>query len=306
MRLSEDGLQHAIRCLIRDGENHRAAIFDDINRAFIRHTIDFFTKVAQAKRSGEDLDGAADWYADQLLESGRYGSADLAVHGGIPLKTIENLYESTRASVVLQASLNNYRMLQRTIEELLAAAGSRSNTLTINLAGADVELNFNESLAVINSLAVKREQIRAGMWASAGMQIETPLMVTLCLLHRVDERFWRLARPGEFPHQIDFVLQSHGRQYLCEVKLMGKGNPESAKAAHAHNASLLVGDRVSDQAKASLAKNNIEWVELAAPSGYQRFGAALDRFNIPYRAALDLEQLDGLIEQAVERTKRRA
>lgn len=302
MRLSPDGLRHVIRCLIHDGESHREAIFEEINREFIRHAVEFFTQVAHAKLQGEDLAIADDWYEQQMLQSGRYAKNEIAVHAGIPMKTIENIHEATNANVVLDASLRNHRALRRTIDQILAAGDRPSITLTIKLRGVGVDLSLEESLIVINSLAVKREQIRGGMWSSAGKQAEGPLMAALCLLHQVDRRFWRLAEPNEFPHQIDFVLMSHGKQYLCEVKLMGKGNPESAKAAHAHDASLLVADRLSDQAKQSLAKNNIEWVELAQPNGYQRFGPILDHFNIEHAQTADLDALDEIIEQAIEYT----
>lgn len=162
-----------------------------------------------------------------------------------------------------------------------------------------MDLSLNESLTVINSLAVRREQIRGGMWSTAGKQVEAPLMISLCLLHEVDKRHWRIAGRGEFPHQIDFVLQSHGRQYLCEVKLMGKGNPESAKAAHAHNASLLVADRLSEKAIGTLDKHSIQWVQLAAPQGYTRFGDVLKEFNIEHRNPADLDQLEEIIKHAI-------
>lgn len=302
MRLSPDGLRHVIRCLIHDGESHRKAIFEEINREFIHHAVEFFTQVAHAKLQGEDLAIAEDWYEQQMLQSARYSKNEIAVHAGIPMKTIENIHEATNANVVLDASLRNHRALRQTIDQILAAGDRPSITLTIKLRGVGVDLSLEESLIVINSLAVKREQIRGGMWSSAGKQAEGPLMAALCLLHQVDRRFWRLAEPNEFPHQIDFVLMSHGKQYLCEVKLMGKGNPESAKAAHAHDASLLVADRLSDQAKQSLAKNNIEWVELAQPNGYQRFGPVLDHFNIERAQTADLDALDEIIEQAIEYT----
>ena len=304
MRLSPDGLRHVIRCLIHDGESHREAIFEEINREFIRHAVEFFTEVAHAKLQGEDLAIADDWYEQQMLQSARYSKNEIAVHAGIPMKTIENIHEATNANVVLDASLRNHRALRQTIDQILAAGDRPSITLTIKLRGVGVDLSLEESLIVINSLAVKREQIRGGMWSSAGKQAEGPLMAALCLLHQVDRRFWRLAEPNEFPHQIDFVLMSHGKQYLCEVKLMGKGNPESAKAAHAHDASLLVADRLSDQAKQSLAKNNIEWVELAQPNGYQRFALVLDHFNIEHTKPTNLTHLDDIITSAIETTTR--
>ena len=41
---------------------------------------------------------------------------------------------------------------------------------------------------------------------------------------------------------IDFYLLNKGKEYLCEVKLMGKGNPESADAIIARDTNVFVAD----------------------------------------------------------------
>jgi len=57
--------------------------------------------------------------------------------------------------------------------------------LTIKFKGVSVDLNINESLIVINSLAVKRAALRGGLWSTAGKRVEKPLMQTLCKLYDV-------------------------------------------------------------------------------------------------------------------------
>ena len=301
MAIDRDGLQHMIRCLIRDGESHREAVFREINRTFLDAALAFFREVVEAKLRGEDL-GEDDWYRSELIERPGLPKEAVAMHAGMPNKTVQNTYGTTRREVVLDVGLKNYESLQRTINELVAQRDSPSIVLTIKLGAVGVDLTLNESLIVINSLAIQRERIRGGKWSSAGKQLERPLMATLCLLYGVDRQHWRLAGPRDAKYQVDFVLRSGGRDYPCEVKLMGPGNPESAKAVHAQESRLLVADHLSAQAVESLDQAGIEWVRLAKPGGYQRFGRVLDRFNIERAQAADLDALDEIIEQAIEHT----
>ena len=301
MAIDRDGLQHMIRCLIRDGESHREAVFREINRTFLDAALAFFREVVGAKLRGEDL-SEDDWYRSELIERPGLPKEAVAMHAGMPNKTVQNTYGTTRREVVLDVGLKNYESLQRTINELVAQRDSPSIVLTIKLGAVGVDLTLNESLIVINSLAIQRERIRGGKWSSAGKQLERPLMATLCLLYGVDRQHWRLAGPRDAKYQVDFVLRSGGRDYPCEVKLMGPGNPESAKAVHAQESRLLVADHLSAQAVESLDQAGIEWVRLAEPDGYQRFGRVLDRFNIERTQAADLDALDEIIEQAIEYT----
>jgi len=297
IRLTSEDTKEAIRALLTDDRNHRAALFEIINREFLQYTLDTFADIARAKIQKEDLFGG-DWYRNALKDP-ELPKEELAVKAGLPIKTIENIHGSTRREVVLEASLQNYDHLLETIEDLIALKQPEL-VLTMKFAGVGIDWTVTESLIVINALAVKREQIRAGYWSALGNAVERPLMRTLCELHHVPRQHWRDAEKNEFPHQIDFVLMNHGHQYLVEVKLSGKGNPESAKAAHAHNASLLVGDRLSDQAKNALTKNRVEWVELAASNGYQRFGHVLMQFSIPHEQRDSLDGLDEIIDRVIE------
>jgi len=55
---------------------------------------------------------------------------------------------------------------------LIEAEPDLDLTLTIKLRGVSVELNINESLIVINTLAVKRSALRGGLWSTAGKKVE--------------------------------------------------------------------------------------------------------------------------------------
>lgn len=70
--------------------------------------------------------------------------------------------------------------------------------------------------------------------------------------------------------------------YRCEVKLRGKGNPESADAIFARESSVFVADKLSDLNKQQAQKLNVEWIELRSQDGYKRFASVLQKFNIPF------------------------
>ena len=68
----------------------------------------------------------------------------------------------------------------------------------------------------------------------------------------------------------------------CEVKLMGKGNPESADVVIARDSSVFVADKLSDQNKSQLDELNVQWVELRSDEGFRRFKNVLEEFDIPH------------------------
>lgn len=86
--------------------------------------------------------------------------------------------------------------------------------------------------------------------------------------------------------EVDFYLIKDNHFYRCEVKLMGKGNPESADAVIARDSDLFVADKLSDLNKNQLDSRNVQWVELRNEAGYKRFCNVLDTFNISYNAVI--------------------
>lgn len=295
--LTTEGKREIIRSLLMEGRNHRVAVFEEINRQFLQYAVDFFARVARAKLMGEEL-RTDDWYESELIVKAS-NSNETAIHAGVPMKTIENVHGSTRREVVVDAGIANYRSLRQTMEELLAVRQPEV-ILTIKLGGVGVDLSVSESLIVINSLAVKRDQIRGGMWSAVGNGAEKPLMQTLCSLFRVPDCYARSADHKEFRTQIDYVLQTGSDIFPVEVKLSGKGNPETAKAAIAHKVSLFVADMIGETSRAVLEDAGVQWVELGTPLGYLRFGNALQKFDIPHTAPTSLDHLDDVLDQVLE------
>ncbi|MDM8527995.1 CfrBI family restriction endonuclease, partial [Anaerolineales bacterium HSG24] len=83
--------------------------------------------------------------------------------------------------------------------------------------------------------------------------------------------------------EVDFYLIGQERKkYRCEVKLMGRGNPESADAVIARDTDVFVADKLSDLNKEQLTDLGINWVEMRASNGYRRFINVLDSLSIPY------------------------
>lgn len=77
--------------------------------------------------------------------------------------------------------------------------------------------------------------------------------------------------------EIDFYLIKDGQQFLCEVKLIGAGNSESADAVITRATNVFVADKLSIQNKNQLDTLNIHWVEMRSENGFQRFKLVLER-----------------------------
>lgn len=161
--------------------------------------------------------------------------------------------------------------------------------LALAIKGVSVDLNVSESLIIINTLAVKRAELRGGYWSTAGKRVEKPLMVTLCKLFGVSDTNYasrfrgKSKKKPEFEREIDFYLiDNDNNNYKCEVKLMGRGNPESADAVIARGSKVFIADKLSETNKRQLNSLGVEWVELRSENGFKRFADVLRHLNIPY------------------------
>ena len=141
---------------------------------------------------------------------------------------------------------------------------------------------------MINTLAVKRAELRGGLWSTAGKRVEKPLMQTLCKLYGVSDKNYaikikdRVVENIDFKREIDFYLIEGENQYKCEVKLMGRGNPESADAVIARDSKVFVADKLSETNKRQLNNLGVEWVELRSEGGFKRFESVLNHLRIPH------------------------
>ncbi len=284
MTLTDQVTKNIVKKLIK-GEDYRIEIVTLINAEFLQFAIEFFKKVAFAKIQNENI--SKDWYKKEMLALD-LPPDEIAINSGLNKKTITNMYNSGTRQVVIDASYEHYDTLYSAIEELTKVEDI-DLSLTIKFNKVSVELNINESLIVINTLAVKRAALRGGLWSTAGKQTEGPLMVALCKLYDVPEANYSVkprakrVRKGTVNREIDFYLYEGNNTYKCEVKLMGKGNPESADAVIARDSKVFVADKLSDQNKAQLDSLNVEWVELRDDKGYTRFEQILTYLKIPHK-----------------------
>ena len=152
-----------------------------------------------------------------------------------------------------------------------------------------VSLSFTESLLVMNALATKKIAIRGGAWSSIGKKVEKPLVTKLCKLCKVPKEYIDasvLKKDGtlDFDREVDYKIYSRNKKpYRVEVKLMGKGNPESADATVARDTDLLIADTLSRQTKNQLASRNVEFLELKNNRKIiPEFKAILKRLDVPF------------------------
>jgi hypothetical protein len=283
MTLTEQVAKNIIKKLLK-GEDYRIEVVSLINAEFLQFSIDFFKKIIEVKLNNENI--TSNWYKNEFLNP-NLPKEEIAINSGLNMKTISNMFNSTKKEIVIDASNEHYDVLYNSIKELTEIKNDLELTLTIKFNGVSVDLNISESLIVINTLAVKRAALRGGLWSTAGKRVEKPLMLTLCKLYGVSDSNYQIEAIGRdadetFKREIDFYLKDENNIYKCEVKLMGKGNPESADAVIARDSKIFIADKLSDTNKNQLNSLNIEWVELRNIDGYKRFKNVLDNLNIPY------------------------
>lgn len=298
MTVSHEVIRSITKKLIM-GDDYRIEVITLINADFLQYVISFFKKIFDAKLKDKDLD--LDWYKENFINDPSLSKKELAINAGINQKTIQNMHGSSRKQIVIDASLEHYEDLSQAIEKLVNEEKDLDISLTIKFKSLSVDLSLNESLLVINALAVKRAELRGGLWSTAGKKVERPLMVSLCKLFNVPEEYYLKDPEGKFYRnieifrQIDFYINNGaGTFYKCEVKLMGKGNPESADAAYARNTHIFVADTLSQKNKTQFNDNRIEWVELRCKDGYKRFATVLKHLDIPH------EDFTGNIDTALD------
>lgn len=286
MTLTEQVTKNIISRLIK-GQDYRIEVVALINAQFLQFAMDFFEKIVQAKLRNKDV---VDWYKKEFLNA-NLSSEEIAINSGLNKKTITNMFNSATKEIVIDAANEHYEILYSSISQLVENQSEIDLNLTIKFQGVSVELNINESLIVINTLAVKRAALRGGLWSTAGKKVEKPLMQTLCMLFNVPKENYAIHLKGakakqedelDFEREIDFYLISNRQNHKCEVKLMGKGNPESADAVIARDSKVFIADKLSDLNKTQLDSLKVNWVELRSEDGYQRFEKVLQNLDIPY------------------------
>lgn len=174
MTLTEQVVKNIIKRLL-NAQDYRIEIVGLINAEFLQFAIDFFKKVAYAKLDNKSI--TTDWYKNTFLNP-NLSSDEICINSGLNKKTITNMYNSANKSIVIEASYEHYDILYNSISTLIEEQSEIDLTLVIKLGKVSIDLNINESLLVINTLAVKRAALRGGLWSTAGKQVEKKLMQT--------------------------------------------------------------------------------------------------------------------------------
>jgi putative type II site-specific deoxyribonuclease len=282
----QSSISRTIDNLIK-GEDYRKDVIASINVAFFDFCLDFFKKVLNAKLNAQVID--LSWYKANFINDASLSVDELLNNSGLNKKTVTNIYETARKTVALNIANDNIDYL----ESLLLNIDNGDINISINLTynNISVSLNLSESLIVINALATKKMAIRGGAWSAIGKRVEKPLIDKLCDLsgvpiqNRNNETFVK-NKELDFDREVDYKLISNtGKIYRIEVKLMGKGNPESADATIARDSDIFVADTLSEQNKRQLKARNVEYLELKNNRNViYDFKSILTNLDIPFSA----------------------
>ena len=293
MALSNKALQNILRMILKS-EHYRKVIIEQITDEFFQFTIRYFKDIIAAKLDGKEID--ADWYKRYFL-TGRFKPEETVVYAGLNQKTVTNIYGSSARNVVFEVTSDYYDELIDKVNALVSADFSNVEIiLTIKYNSVSVELTLSETLIVVNTLGAKRLQIRGGAWSDIGKKLELPLMLVLAKLYQVPSGHYAGKGLSGEGRDVDFhFIDSSRNRYRCEVKLMGKGNPESADAAIARDTNIFVADTLSALNKEQLPQRGCHWVELRADEGYKKM------FNIFTELGIPCVEFDGSLDQALDR-----
>ena len=286
MTFGEESVRSTVSKLL-SGNDYRDEVINAVNSVFFDFTLKFFREIVDAKFSGHELNML--WYSERFI-NGDILPEDAAVYSGLNKKTITNIYGSATREIVLEAARNNFDYLRKILSELENDAGSDlAVTISISHNDVTVRLSLTESLLVINALATKKLQIRGGAWSAIGKRVEKPLVDELCRRAGVPEEninreIFKKDKNLPYDREVDYKLISiTGKVYRVEVKLMGRGNPESADATIARDSDIFIADTLSEQSQSQLKERGTEYLTLRDNLRIiPDFVKILDRLKIPH------------------------
>lgn len=271
-----------------NGQDYSEEVIRSINAVFLDFTINFFKEIVKAKMNSEGI--TLDWYKKYFINSCNFTADEAAIFAGINKKTITNIYGSANKAIVLDVANANFEYLSNLINELEAdSISGLAISIKISYNEVTVDLSLSESLLVINALATKKIQIRGGAWSSIGKKVEKPLLDKLCELagvpnKNIDNSHFIKNKDKPFDREVDYKLISEeNKTYRIEVKLMGKGNPESADATIARDSNIFVADTLSEQNCNQLKARGVKYLILKGnPDPISDFKKILRELHIPY------------------------
>lgn len=286
MRFNEIVIKQTVDKLI-SGKDYREEVINAINVEFLDFTLEFFKKILNAKMNDTNIN--LDWYKKNFINNDEIKPDDAAIFAGMNKKTVSNIYGSATKEIMINVANSNIDYLESILNSLGCETENIGISIKISYKNISVELNLSESLLVINALATKKIALRGGAWSSIGKRVEKPLMFELCALCGVPKEFINadiFKKNGEldFDREVDFKLfnKDKSKIYRVEVKLMGKGNPESEDAVIARDTNIFIADTLSLQNKNQLKSLNIEFLELKNnKNSLSDFKKILNKLEIP-------------------------
>lgn len=289
MTFSDKIVEQTVDRLI-NGDDYRESIINDINAQFLDFALIFFKRIIDAKMNDTSI--TLEWYTNTFINTTAYSSDEIAIFAGINRKTITNIAGNAKKETIIEFSNANFTYLSNMINNLEQDMEEQIDIIiTLSYKDISVKLNLTESLLVINALATKKIAIRGSAWSAIGKTVEKPLVDKLCELVKIDIKYidnkhFIKNKNKDFDREVDYKLISRdNRIYRVEVKLMGKGNPESADAIHARDTDIFIADTLSEQNKNQFKANNIQFIELKGSTKDKilaDFRSILDILNIPY------------------------
>lgn len=287
MTFENEVIDNTVNRLLK-GEDYREEVINSINAVFFDFTISFFKKIIEAKFNDDRL--TLEWYKDYFISGENFAPEEAAIYAGINKKTITNIYGSAQKDVVLDVAKNNFEYLNNVIEELEEdLLDGIALNIKISYKDITVELSLVESLLVINALATKKIQLRGGAWSSIGKKVEKPLLDKLCNIlgvpsDNIDNSQFKQDKSKKFDREVDYkLISSNKKVYRIEVKLMGKGNPESADATIARDSDIFVADTLSSQNCNQLTDRGVHYLILKGNKHIiDDFREILKKLDIPF------------------------
>lgn len=271
-----------------NGEDYRSEVITAIDMNFFSSLIDFLKTVKSFKDNPNENDNPndnTDWYSRNLINMNDANEGLL--NAGLNKKTVFNIRKSATKEILIREAMNHYQEIKTLLNDnSFISEDDFSFHLSLTDHGVTTHLNFFETLIAINAIATKKMSLRGGAWSSIGKKVEKELLYKLCKLCGVQED--NIGAPykkdGKTDREYDFLLKNDQNEYRVEVKLMGKGNPESADAVFARDSKILIADTLNENIKEQCKTSNILTLELTNKKQNEildEFKVILKKLNIP-------------------------
>ena len=274
INLSQDNKKE-ILLLLFNGKNHRPYLTALKSKIYSDFYSDFISSI---NISGDNLT------FEKIFIDNEEEIEKKLWFSGLNKKTVGDTYGSQSQDTLIKAINEIIPTITKIIEntetdlnEIVFRFNGLEGENEVNLKGADL---FKILLAV----CTRHAALKGGFASSFGKQIEKSLMIMLCKIFNVSENSYHsydIRDEGNFTRETDFYLIKSQKKFKCEVKMMGRGNPEGADSLYARGTKVFIGDTLSETNKRQCEANSVEWLELRE-NGWLKFGQILDRFKIKY------------------------